>query len=346
MIGFDDGTNGGTSLVFGQGLTRCSPASRFERFAWGVLLFNLLVIVWGAYVRASGSGAGCGSHWPLCNGRIIPDSSQIPTWIEFTHRLSSGICLILSGLLAFGARRVFPARHPARSAAGFSLLFIFLEAAIGAALVLLGQVAMDSSAGRAVTISLHLTNTLLLLGSLVLTARWSSPSRQAFRQSFRPPFPFWMIGAIVGTLLLGVTGAVTALGDTLYHSSSLAAGMREDFRPGSSFLLRLRIFHPLLAVGMGLVLCILAEICKSLAGSREADRLAKTLQLIVGAQLLLGALNLGLMAPVPLQLTHLFVADLLWITLVCLFSATQEGRGGHRELRVPLNDGVLPSLRR
>lgn len=298
--------------------------TRYEKFAWGVLIFNLLVIVWGAYVRASGSGAGCGSHWPLCNGQLIPASSPIHTWIEFTHRVSSGVCLILSGVLAFWARRLFPRRHPARLAADFSLVFMLTEAAIGAMLVLLGQVAGDQSIGRAVSISLHLTNTLLLLASVALTARWSARSRGDFPQQTRASFPLWMAAAIVGTLLLGVSGAVTALGDTLFHAKSLAAGMRQDFRPGSSFLLRLRVFHPLLAVGMGLGLCLLAEVCKSLAEGDETNRLARNLQLLVGAQLLLGALNLGMMAPVPLQLVHLLVADLLWITLVCLFAATLE----------------------
>ncbi len=44
----------------------------FSRYAWGVLLWNVLVALWGAYVRATGSGAGCGSHWPTCNGEILP----------------------------------------------------------------------------------------------------------------------------------------------------------------------------------------------------------------------------------------------------------------------------------
>lgn len=299
---------------------------RFEKFAWGVVFFNLLVIVWGAYVRTSGSGAGCGSHWPLCNGQIVPDTSQFHTWIEFTHRSSSGLCLILAGALAYWARRVFPRKHPARIAAAFSFFFVLMEAAIGAALVLLGQVAKDQSAGRAVSISLHLTNTLLLLGSLTLAARWSGSFRKS-REIFGAgpaSLPLWMILAIAGTMLLGVTGAITALGDTLFHASTLAAGMRLDFQPGSSFLLRLRVFHPLLAVGVGLALCLLAELCKSVAKSVQAHRLAKGLQIIVGIQLFLGTLNLGLMAPAPLQLLHLLVADLLWITLVCLFSETLE----------------------
>src|SRR6478672_13461763 len=67
------------------------PADRrFRRFAWAVLAYNVLVILWGALVRASGSGAGCGNHWPLCNGQVIPVSPSLHTVIEFTHRMMTG----------------------------------------------------------------------------------------------------------------------------------------------------------------------------------------------------------------------------------------------------------------
>ena len=56
------------------------------RFAWFTVFYNVLVILWGALVRASGSGAGCGNHWPLCNGQVIPVSPGWHTVIEFTHR--------------------------------------------------------------------------------------------------------------------------------------------------------------------------------------------------------------------------------------------------------------------
>lgn len=149
---------------------------RFNRFVWGLLIFNLGVIVWGAYVRASGSGAGCGSHWPLCNGEILPRTGRVQTLIEFTHRVSSGLCLITTCGMAFWARRAFPSRHRVRWAAFASVLFLFLEALIGAALVLLGHVAANQSGARVVSISLHLANTLFLLGSLLVTALWKQNS--------------------------------------------------------------------------------------------------------------------------------------------------------------------------
>jgi heme A synthase len=68
--------------------------STLARFAWGVLVYNLGVIVWGAYVRATRSGAGCGAHWPLCNGEVIPQSPDAAMLIEFSHRVTSGLALV------------------------------------------------------------------------------------------------------------------------------------------------------------------------------------------------------------------------------------------------------------
>src|SRR6266545_7603351 len=110
--------------------------NRFATYAWAALGYNLFVIVWGAYVRASVSGDGCGSHWPLCNGEIIPSVGQTKTLIELTHRLSSGLALLMVVGLVAWAWRAYPKKHMVRQAAMFSLLFILTEALVGAGLVL------------------------------------------------------------------------------------------------------------------------------------------------------------------------------------------------------------------
>jgi heme A synthase len=69
------------------------------RFAWFVVVYNIAVILWGAYVRATGSGAGCGSHWPLCNGALFPATANTQTTIEFTHRVTSAVSLVLVAIL-------------------------------------------------------------------------------------------------------------------------------------------------------------------------------------------------------------------------------------------------------
>ena len=97
---------------------------RLARYAWFVLGVNVLVILWGAYVRASKSGDGCGSHWPLCNGLVVPNVSRFTTIVEFTHRLTSGVAFILVVILLVRAWRTFGKGHPARAGALASLIFI------------------------------------------------------------------------------------------------------------------------------------------------------------------------------------------------------------------------------
>jgi heme A synthase len=126
-------------------------ARAFERLAWVVLIYGVLVIVWGAVVRATGSGAGCGAHWPLCNGDVVPLAPALATVIEFIHRSTSGVILILTALLVWAAFRTFPAGHAARRAAIWSMVFVLIEAAVGAGIVLLRLVQDNASLLRAAT---------------------------------------------------------------------------------------------------------------------------------------------------------------------------------------------------
>ncbi len=150
---------------------------RLGHYAWGVLVWNVLVALWGAYVRATGSGAGCGSHWPTCNGEIIPRSPQLETLIEFAHRVTSGLAFLSVLLLFLLALRLLPKGHPARLGAGLSFLFMVTESLVGASLVLFGWTAHNVSAERAVVQMVHLANTYFLLASLTLTAWWASGGR-------------------------------------------------------------------------------------------------------------------------------------------------------------------------
>jgi heme A synthase len=189
--------------------------NRFAGYAWGVLVYNLLVIMWGAYVRATGSGAGCGNHWPLCQGEVVPRPQQIETMIEFSHRLSSGLALLVVIVLFIWAFRAYPKGHPVRLGGSLSLFFIITEALVGAGLVLFELVAYNTSLARAMVMALHLVNTFLLLGALTLTAWWGSggrPLRLRGQGSL-----IWLLAiGLVGMLILGASGGVTALGDTLY----------------------------------------------------------------------------------------------------------------------------------
>jgi heme A synthase len=293
--------------------------SRLAIYAWGVLIFNLVVILWGAYVRASGSGAGCGSHWPLCNGEAFPRTPQIATMIEFTHRLSSGLALILIIGLFGWVFRAYARGHITRRAASFSLLFIFTEALVGAGLVLFELVAHNTSIARAVVIALHLMNTFLLLGALALTAWWISGGRPVRLKG--QGLIGWVLGiGLVSMLVLGASGGVTALGDTLFPARSLAEGLQQDFSPTAHILVRLRLFHPLIAVSVGIYLIIAGAVSTRLRPGAVTKRLARLLTVLYLVQLGAGALNVALQAPIWLQLVHLLLSDLIWITLVLLVS--------------------------
>jgi len=288
-------------------------AARFSRYAWAVVVWNLFVIIWGAAVRATGSGAGCGSHWPLCNGAVVPRAPELATIIEFTHRATSGLALLaVVGLVVF-AWRAFPKGHLARKASLISLLLILIEALLGAGLVLLEYVEQNKSLGRAAYLSAHLTNTLLLVGALVSSAwlgRLASPRLG--------PAPGKWIAALLVTLAASVSGAIAALGDTVFPATSMVEGMRAEFADGAHALLRLRLIHPVVAVLAGAYLAWLGVIASRSGRSDSIRKAGMALALLVGVQLAAGVINVWLLAPVWLQLVHLFLANLIWIILILL----------------------------
>ena len=292
-------------------------APGFARYAWGVLAFTLMVILWGAFVRATGSGAGCGSHWPLCNGVVVPRAPALATVIEFAHRLTSGLALLVIVGLVIGAWRNYPRGHVVRIGAVLSAVFIVTEALIGAGLVLFEYVARDASVARGYWVAGHLINTFLLVAALTLTAWWATGGAP-LRMRGNERLVALLAATLTGVLVLGVSGAVTALGDTLFPVTTLAEGKALTFSPTAHVFVRLRIWHPALAllVGAGLVAVVLA--IRRARGGIAAHRLGIAVLALYGAQLVLGIANVWLLAPIAVQLAHLLASDLIWITLVLL----------------------------
>ncbi len=291
--------------------------SRFAIYAWCVLAYNLAVVMWGAFVRATSSGAGCGSHWPLCNGVAIPHSPTLATIIELTHRLTSTVAGILILGLVFWAFRAFPKRHAVRIGAALTTFFVLTEGAIGAGLVLFEKTAQDQSTARVVSLSVHLINTFLLVACIALTAYWASGGR-------RPAWTraghvrWYLVTGLAGTLVLGVSGAITALGDTLYPVTSLAEGLRADLSTAAPFVVQFRKYHPAIAILVGGYLAAFAIYRAARTTSESTRRIAFCLAGLVVTQWALGGLDVLLLAPYWLQLAHLFLADLLWIAAVLL----------------------------
>jgi len=297
-----------------------SGSRRFSLFAWGLLGYNLLVVLWGALVRATGSGAGCGDRWPLCNGVVVPRAPRIETIIEFTHRATSGLALLGVAVLCVWAFRLFPRGHRARLFAALSVVFLFAEALLGAGLVLFQYVEHNASAGRTAYLSAHLVNTQILLAMLAATGWFgAAPAARQWRTAPRP-----IVAALPVAIIVAVSGAIAALGDTLYPAASVASGMRQEFSSAAGALLRLRVLHPVLAVLSAIVL-VWAAVSARRAGGRAAARTGTIVALLVFVQLAVGTLNMVLLAPVWMQILHLLIADLLWVALVVL---TLEVRSG------------------
>lgn len=289
-----------------------------RRFAWAVVVYNVLVIVWGAVVRATGSGAGCGDHWPLCNGQVVPLNPRLATVIEFTHRMMSGGTLVLIVALVVWVFRATAKRHLARAFVVAALLLTLNEALLGALLVKLGLTAMSTSPWRPPMLALHLSNTLLLLAALSLTAyflgRETAHRREAMRFVHRVP----AVAGLLSAMVIGVTGSLAALGDTLFPSTSLRSALTADFSSSAEWLVRLRILHPLSAVLAGAFVLWLLWRAVFAAGDTQHRGLGLWLAGLLGFQFLLGVLDVLLRAPVWMQVLHLAGADGFWCVLVVL----------------------------
>lgn len=299
-------------------------AARFAKFTYVVLGFALFVIVWGSFVRASGSGAGCGSHWPDCNGEVIPIGKKTATLIEFTHRTTSGALLIFAIGMAVTAFRIFPKRHLSRWFSLGAVVCTIISAIIGAWLVKYKLVEQNDSVARAVVLSAHFVNTMLLLACVALAGyfarRTSVPSLRCGGL-----LGWALIVGAAGLFFIGMSGAVTALGDTLFPVRNSLEVLQAGLSPTGNFLLRLRIWHPVIACGVALYLLFLSALASDLRPA--AKKRFRALNAMVVIQILLGFVNVRLHAPVAMSLLHLLVAELLWLAFI--FAAVEAVAAKH-----------------
>jgi heme A synthase len=315
--------------------------SRLARFSWAVLAYNVAVILWGAYVRATGSGAGCGAHWPLCNGEVVPRAPDTAMLIEFSHRLTSGLALVSVVILLGWVWRACAPGHPARRAAALSVFFMLTEAAVGAGLVLFQLVADNASAARAMFMAVHLVNTFTLLACITLTAWWVSGG-QPVALSGRMPALAGITALCLAVLITGTSGAIAALGDTLFPSTSLGDALWSDLSMTSHLLIRLRLLHPVIAVATALAL--IAGVPRlSRLGPPPANQLGRAVFVRVLLQVALGVTNVILLAPVWIQLVHLLMADALWITLILLGATVLAAR--EEVAAAPAAESIYPERR-
>lgn len=295
-----------------------SKQKKLAKFAWSVLVYNIIVVVWGVFLRASKSGDGCGQHWLTCHGEVVPSAPQLKTVIEFTHRVMSGLDFFIVLALMILILLNFRKGEQIRKFAVVSFIFIVTEALIGAGLVLTGNTAGTYTAFRPFWAIGHLINTFILIGALSLTAWLASTEKTLSFQVERKIL--WFLGlGIVGFLLVGSSGALAALSSMLYETTSLTEGLQQDLSSESPILLRLRISHPILSILFGVGLVFLAGwLKKQVEGKLEVGRWSNILMVLVLSQIAFGALTLLMKAPILMQLGHLLLADLMWIAFILM----------------------------
>lgn len=292
--------------------------SGFAKYAWFCLAYNVVVVLWGAFLRASLSGDGCGQHWLTCGGEVVPSAPQFKTVVEFSHRLSTGLAFLAVLLLFVWAVRRFAKGDAVRRMAFASFALIVVEALIGAGLVLTGNTAGNWTASRPFWTAAHLIATFALLAVLSLTA-WFAQSGKSLNFNVPRKILVLLAVAVAGILLVGLSGSIAALSNMLFPSSSLSEGIAQDFSSTSHILLRLRISHPILSVTVGIFLIFLTGWLKTQAQENSRIiRWANVLGVLVLIQFISGAFTLLLHAPILMQVVHLLLADLVWIAFVLL----------------------------
>lgn len=302
----------------------------FRRYAWFIVVYNVLVIMWGAVVRATGSGAGCGAHWPLCNGEVIPQPQYIETIIELIHRITTTLDGFLVILLVVFAYRIYGKKHAIFRWALAALAFIIIEGLLGRMLVVREWVADDASVARAVVVAFHLLNTYILLMTMTYTAWLASVKEIRIPRGDKLANRLLIAGIIV-VMLFSAMGAVTALGDTLFPAESLLHDIGKDFDPASHFLIRLRIIHPVLAILTSGYLFFVVRFIQGRGLGERVNKYGNWLLVVMIIQVLAGGFTILLLAPLAMQVIHLMLADTFWISLL-VFTAevytTPQRRAG------------------
>ncbi len=295
--------------------------STFARYSWFVLIFNLLVVLWGVFLRASKSGDGCGQHWLTCHGEVIPSAPELKTVIEFSHRITSAIAFFLVAALLIWTYKKFAKGEPIRKTAVLSFVFIITEAAVGAGLVLTGNTAETLSASRPFWMAGHLINTFILLGFLTLTARYASGGK-SLRWEVGKKFLVPIALAGLAVLIIGLSGSIAALANMIFPSGTLAEGLAKDLSPTSNVLLRLRLLHPITAIlGSVFLIFLTGWMAKAAGNEKSVTRWSNILSILILVQLAFGSATLFMLAPIVMQLGHLFLADAIWISLVLFMAA-------------------------
>ncbi len=279
---------------------------KVKSYAKSGLFLSIASILAGAFVRATGSGDGCGATWPTCKGRIIPALSDTSELIEFSHRSVSGVLLIVTVIIFIKSRK-FQKDSLVRTVTNYLTFFVIFEALIGAVIVIFEWVGLNSSLPRIIAVPIHLVNTFGLLGCYAILYKILDKNIEEINSMFNKNFIF--ISSLF--LLSGATGSIAALADVLFPSASFIEGFLADFDRTSEVLTRLRILHPIVSSTLSLVLYFY-----SIRINKKYNIRVKPLQTLIFVAVLLGFLNVLSNIILPLSILHLAIADFLWISYI------------------------------
>jgi heme A synthase len=295
---------------------------RFAKYAWLVLGWNIIVILWGVFLRASKSGDGCGQHWLTCHGEVVPSAPQLKTVIEFSHRVTRAFDGILVIIMVIWAIVIWRSDRSAASGrvmkmAAASLVLVIVEGLLGAGLVLTGNTAETLTPERPFWMAAHLVNTLILLALVTLTA-WFAENRKALNFKVNAGHIAAIAAAAAAIFFVGISGSIAALSSMLFPAGSITEGMAQDFSATSHMLLRLRLLHPISAILTGVLLIFISDWLRKLKGTPGVTRWSNVLSILILVQIAFGAATLLMLAPIVMQLGHLLLADSIWISFVLL----------------------------
>ncbi|UOF01814.1 COX15/CtaA family protein [Bdellovibrio reynosensis] len=287
--------------------------TRFKNFAFALLAYTVLVILWGAWVRISHSGDGCGDTWPLCHGQLIPEAQRGKTWVEYGHRLMSGLYGFAVIYFWWMARKLYPTGHFARKAALATLIFTITEALLGAKLVLFKLVTTNDTPYRAFVMALHQLNSFLLTGAVALTFAAALASHELPKENSKDKvYKFLPLVIIV----IGITGAWASLSNSLFPTHNLWEGLMADFASESHFLVRLRGLHPLLATLGGGSLALYFWLKAQSNDTKLIQERSVQMSLALIGAMIFGVATLVLHAPVWMKIGHLAIAHTIWVLLL------------------------------
>jgi cytochrome c oxidase assembly protein subunit 15 len=284
---------------WGSGIYISRPMTRRYTFvAWTAAAATYLLIVLGAVVRITGSGMGCGDHWPLCNGHLFPPLNDTGTVIEWSHRLVAAlVSALVVGLAGYAWWAADPGRQPGvpgvRRAPFIALGLLVLQIALGAITVKLALPPW--------TVILHLGTAMVLLATLLIAARPHPLS----------PSPFGRGGTTIALLALTL---VTVLFGALTANLGAAAACtgfplcNGQLWPAAGGLALIQWIHRLLAYALfGYVVWWAV---------RARGRWAWGVVALVALQVGVGAATVLLGLPPGLQAAHVAVGAAVWAGVV------------------------------